>query len=144
MIYRYQPAFFSQWQSALQQRFAPTVVSRLQAWAHKTEILVELALRAAEQSGLDAEARKQLKVHIDRRDVAFETILKTVRFHAVQEYTYLLNRQGDHFLTTLYATNINDQYWLSQLADLDVLTNADLKSALVNLRDHLGNVPSSK
>lgn len=142
MIFRYHPTFFSQWQTALQQRFAPTIVSRMQAWAKKTEILVELALRAAEQSGLDAETRKQIKVHIDHRDIAVETILRTVRFHAVQEYAYLLQYQGDHFLTTLYATNINDQYWLSQLAELDALTNTPLQTALATLRTHLSNVPS--
>ena len=107
-------------------------------------MLVDEAYHAADQGGLDKNARQALKVRVDGRLMSLETLLATVKFHAHQEYPNLLGHgTAQDILNTLYATNINDQYWISRLVEGDAVQNLLLRTALNRLSTHLAQIPPS-
>lgn len=140
MIYRYTPRFFVQLQQAMTQTsrdpFPP-----LAAWARQTRDLVREVIAAANAAGVDEAHRRMLLLHIDKRDISMETILATVRYHAAQEYPYLLGQQSQQNLLALYATNLNDRYLVLRLSQVEALQVEPVLSRLAALRVHLDNVP---
>ena len=62
-----------------------------------------------------------------------ETILGTFRYHAAHEYPSLLKSAGRFNRNAVQATNINDRYWLSRLAEETALQDASLQSAFARL-----------
>lgn len=114
----------------------------LTAWMQTGLTLVEAAYYAAEQAGVGKSEREALRLKIDRRDISAEVILAAVRFHLTTEYPSLLRSQVEHNLTTLYALNLDDQYRVQQLAIIETLPDP-VQQAVVALRDHLLNIPSS-
>ncbi len=109
----------------------------LAGWWEQTIRLVEAVERSASESQVDPAA---LVVHVDRRDISMETILKTIRFHAEREYPYLVAHEGDEYRqVTLQAMNVNDRYLITQLVER---VDSPVKSAVDALRAHLENLPS--
>jgi hypothetical protein len=116
--------------------------SPLTAWISRYAILVDAVLRAANQSGVDQAQRKQVKLKLDGRPMSFETALMTLKFHAVEEYPSLVRAgSGRGVQTTLYATNMNDRYWISRMAEAPELQKSDVQQALKDLDAHLDAIP---
>lgn len=140
MFYQYKPRFFDAFRRALT-RPRNTVYPQMTAWTLQTRDLVRAVIVAANAGGLDEAARRALVLHLDRRDVSMETILATVRFHAAQEYPYLLRQPLSHNLLAIYAANLNDRYAVLRLSENDALQTEPLRTQLLALRTHLDNVP---
>jgi hypothetical protein len=138
-------AFFKALLLTLQGKPIPSTAQRypnLTGWIANGLQLVDAALLAADQAGLNKAQREALRLTIDRRSVSAELILTAVRYHLTTEYPSLLRAQIDHNLTTLYALNLDDQYRVDQLAQLETLP-ATVRQEVEALRDHLMNIPSS-
>jgi hypothetical protein len=115
---------------------------RLFAWLHTAEAHLDTAMTRAEQSGLHQAKRRQVVVRVDGRDMDMETILTTLRFHLTEEYPYLLENLTEHSMTALYASNLNDRYWVMSLAQSEQLDDA-VQDAVATLSAHLDNIPPS-
>jgi hypothetical protein len=103
---------------------------------------VDAVSRATDALGLDKAARQQLTLRLDGRVRNVEFVLATIRFHAAQEYPSLFeNGLSSRHLNAVYATNMNDQYWVSRLLEMDALQAPPLRAALDQLRLHLESVP---
>lgn len=145
MFYRYTPRFFGRLKHALaHHQVAPSDTPRLSSWTRTMQALVRRVYHAADQHGLDDTARRALVLHLDKRDISVETILATLRHHAAHEYPYLLREGGQHSLTALYATNLNDRYLVLRLGTLDAAQVEPMKTALADLRAHLDAIPSEQ
>jgi hypothetical protein len=120
----------------------PTRYPKLQDWVKKGAELTAAAYRVSEQNGMDEQARKNLILHLDGRDWSMELILSSVRYHMQMEYPSLLQTIIEHNITTLYALNLDDQYRMTQLAELGSL-EADVQEAIQILAEHLQNIPPS-
>lgn len=111
-------------------------------WSRQLVERVDAVSRAADACGFGKAARQKLTLKIDGRMRNVEFVLATVRFHAAQEYPSLFqNGLTSRYLNAVYATNMNDQYWISRLLELDALQNPQMRAALEQLRLHLENVP---
>ncbi len=120
----------------------PTPQSPLIAWISQYAMLVDVVLRTANLNGVDQATRKQVKLRLDGRPMSLETALMTLKFHAVQEYPSLIQQgTGRGVQNTLYATNMNDRYWISRMAEAPELQNPDLLKALAALETHLDAIP---
>lgn len=141
MFYRHEARFFNAFRRALESR---PHHPHLTAWTRQTARLVNAVYAAADAAGVDAAQRRALTLRLDKRDISVETILATVRHRATVEYPYLLTHAIDHNLTALYASNLNERYWLMQLEAFDPLTDPALRAAIRDLRAHLDQIPSSQ
>jgi hypothetical protein len=120
----------------------PAQQSPLTTWINQYATLVNAVMRAADQNGLNQAARKQVKLRLDGRPMSLETALMTLQFHAAQEYPSLLRAGTGHGVhSTLYATNMNDRYWISQMAEVPELQEPDVQKALLALDAHLDAIP---
>jgi hypothetical protein len=117
---------------------------KLLDWIEQTKALSEAVLKAADDNGLDKKARESVVVKVDGRPQSMETILKTVRYHAQQEFPYMLNDQTEHTLTAIYAINMNDSYGVQCLAESEELRNPTVKAQVKKLATHLQAIPSSQ
>jgi len=140
VFYRYQPRFFDAFRRAMT-RPRDTAYPRLSAWALQTRELVRAVIAAANSLGLDEARRRALVLRLDKRNLSMETILATVRFHAAEEYPYLLRQPLQHNVLAMYAANLNDRYLALRLAEADALQAEPLRLALAALRNHLDNIP---
>ncbi len=140
---RYLRAFFTALQLTLRgQRLAPRPPSPLAVWMEGSIRRLDALLAAADRAGVDAAARQTLKVRIDGRPMSVETLLATVRYHAAQEYPMLLGSgRDDRALNAIYASNLNDHFWLTKLSELAEFQQPALKSILTQLIGHLQNAP---
>ena len=103
---------------------------------------MDAVLGVANQNGVDEVIRKQVKLRLDGRPMSLETALMTLKFHAAEEYPSLVRQGTGHGVqNTLYATNMNDRYWISKMAEAPELQKTDLQKALSTLDQHLDNVP---
>jgi hypothetical protein len=122
---------------------APVVPqSPLTTWISQYGILVGTVLKAADQNGIDQTQRKQVKLRLDGRQMSLETALMTLKFHATEEYPSLVRQgtgRGVH--ATLYATNLNDRYWISKMVETPELQKPDVQKALADLDAHLDAIP---
>jgi hypothetical protein len=141
MIYRYKPHFFEAFRKALAR---PEPFPQLSAWTRKTRALVWAVVKAADEQGIDMAARKQLRLHLDKRDVSVETMLGTILHHAETEYPYLLGERGRFNPLVIHASNMNDRYFVIQLLSEESLQAAPLKAALEALRAHLDAIPNEQ
>lgn len=141
MFYRYQPRFFDAFRRAMT-RPHNTTSPQLSAWALQTRELVRAVIAAANRVGMDEAGRRALVLHVDKRNISMEIILATVRFHAAEEYPYLLRQPLRHNLLALHAANLNDRYLVMRLAENEALQTEPLRQSLAALRDHLDNVPA--
>lgn len=121
---------------------APAPQSPLTAWINQYGILVDAVLRAANQNGVDQTLRKQVKLRLDGRPMSLETALMTLKFHAAEEYPSLVRQgTGRGVQNTLYATNMNDRYWISRMVETPELQKPAVRQALSALDAHLEAVP---
>ena len=144
MLRRYLSAFWGALRTTLRgQTYSPPAQpSPLAAWISQYQILVDAVLRAANQNGLDQAARKQVKLRLDGRQMSLETALMTLKFHAAEEYPSLVRSgTGRDVQNTLYATNMNDRYWISRMVEAPVLQQPDVQQALSVLDAHLDTLP---
>lgn len=124
------------------EKLAPVALPSIVVWSRQLVEHVDAVDRAADAHGLDRAARQNLKLRLDGRMRNVEFVLATVRYHAAQEYPSLFqNGLSSRHLNAVYATNMNDQYWVIRLLELDALQSPPLRAALDQLRLHLENVP---
>lgn len=118
--------------------------SPLTVWVGDYARCVKAVLEAADLNALDAAARKQVKLRLDGRQMSLETTLLTLQFHATEEYASLL-RQGinQNILNTIYATNMNDHYWVISITALPEMQKPPLQAALKALETHLDSIPKA-
>jgi hypothetical protein len=120
----------------------PTPESPLTVWINQYSALVDVVLQAANQNGVDQATRKQVKVRLDGRPMSLETALMTLKFHAAEEYPSLVRQgTGRGVQNTLYATNMNDRYWISRMVEAPELQTPDVQKALATLDAHLDMIP---
>jgi hypothetical protein len=141
-LIRYLRAFFIALSMTLRGvKPAPVRHSALRTWMEQTKVHVEQLTRQADAAGLDAAGRKALKVRVDGRDVSVESVLAAVRYHAEEEYPYLLAHETEHSLTAITAANLNDVYAVSKLHDIPEVTL--VAGPLQTLKAHLEQIPES-
>jgi hypothetical protein len=114
----------------------------LTMWVHDGLLLTDTTLKTADANGLDEKTRQQTTLLIDRRPISMDVILRAVRHNLSLEYPMLLDTHMEHNLTTLYALNLNDQYRVSRLAEIEGLA-PQVQAAIAKLATHLQNIPSS-
>jgi hypothetical protein len=112
-------------------------------WMDRTPGLVADVYKAAERDGFDRETRDQLTLKLDGRGVSMQTVLEAVEYHARQEYPYLLRNLTSHSLTAIYAGNMNDQYNIMRLRDVEDLKETTTRQAVTRLSEHLDTIPAS-
>jgi len=124
------------------EKIAVPVDAPLTAWIKQYSILVDGVLRTANQNGIDQSTRKQVKLKLDGRPMSLETALMTLKFHAAEEYPSLVRQgTGRGVQNTLYATNMNDRYWISRMVEAPELQNPLLQNAFSALDAHLDAIP---
>ncbi len=118
--------------------------SPLAEWVTEYARRIKTLLEAADQNGLDTTARKQIKLRLDGRQMSLDTVLLSLQFHATEEYTSLL-RQGinQNILNTIYATNMNDHYWVITLAALPEMQKPFFQTLIKALETHLDSIPKT-
>ena len=143
MLRRYTLAFWKALQMTIRgEKIETPAQSPLTTWINQYRLLVDNVLRAANQNGVDQAMRKQVKLRVDGRPMSFETALMTLRFHATEEYPSLIRQgTGRGVQNTLYATNMNDRYWLSIMQQAPELQKPDLQQAFSKLDSHLDAIP---
>ena len=144
-VQRYLRAFWGALRLTLRgEKIAPPSLpaSPLTTWISQYSSLVDAVLRAADQNGINQAARKQAKLRLDGRQMSLETALLTLKFHAAEEYPSLVRQgEGRGVQNTLYATNMNDRYWISKMAESPDMQKPDVQTALSELDKHLDNIP---
>lgn len=103
------------------------------AWMNQT---IQLIGKVMVESGKQNLNLKTVSLHIEGRDLTAETILESVRFHAVQEYPHLLRHDRQHGRMAMQATNLNDQFHISRLASAPDLPDS-VRAILEQLAAHL-------
>jgi len=142
---RYVRAFFKTVQLTIQgKQIQPVDVEypSLTQWIQEGRQLVNEAFKTAETSGWSEDKRRSLQLTLDRRDTSMEVILGAVRHNLTLEYPKLLESRMQYNLTALYALNMNDQYRVAALAQVEDLPQSVLQS-VQTLADHLANIPPS-
>jgi hypothetical protein len=109
---------------------------QLAAWWAGTVERIETVEQTAKASGVDMAA---LTIRVDKRDTSMATIIAAVRYHAEQEYPYLLRQDDPYNPITLSAINLNDRYLLMRLAEQ---VAEPVKAAVETLRTHLEELPT--
>jgi hypothetical protein len=121
---------------------AERLYPRLFDWLREGQQRVEAVYTAADGAGLGLAQRNALQVTIDGRQHSLETLLGGVRYHLAQEYPYMLQNLTEHTLTGIYASNLNDQYWVTTLATAEGVPSS-VQQALNALAQHLSAIPPS-
>lgn len=111
-------------------------------WAERTAALVTAVFSASDKVGVSADKRDTIKTKIDGRDMSLETLLKAIAYHAKEEYAYLLKHLTDKSLSTIHATNLNDEYALGRFIEGELIKDDGTLVALTNLHKHLKQVPN--
>ncbi|PJF28108.1 MAG: hypothetical protein CUN52_13605, partial [Phototrophicales bacterium] len=86
-------------------------------WSERTVALVATVFATSDKHGITVDRRDTLTTRIDGREMSLQTILQAVAYHAKEEYVYLLRNFTDQSLTTIQATNMNDEYALSRFIE---------------------------
>lgn len=118
--------------------------ARLREWIDQSTKRLDEAVKVADQSGFGKRERKQLVLKLDGRDTTMQTVLDAINHHLTEEYLYLLNNITDHSITAIYASNMNDQYFIMRLRDEPTIQqNSALHNAIANLSQQLNSIPPS-
>ncbi len=115
---------------------------KLRAWMRTSAAAGQAALQAATAAGYDTDKRKAVKLRADGRETDMDTVLRAVLYHTQQEYPHLLEQADEHALTAIYATNLNDQYLVTQLQE--ALNDPVLSNGMAALVEQLAAIPSSQ
>ena len=108
---------------------------QLSAWTQKTITLLDQVRTASH--GFDL---TMLHISVDKRATKASTILDTIRYHAAQEYPFLLRQDNAHTVLGIFATNLNDQHYVRALQNIENMPS-NVQSVLAELAIHLQNVP---
>lgn len=119
-------------ESLLTQRYP-----RLTAWTAQTGLLIDGIEAAAKTSALDLAA---LTVRLDKREMSAKTLLDGIRFHAAQEYPFMLRNPNPHAPLGIQSINLNDRYLALKLLELATLPTP-VRTAAAALRDHIDTLP---
>jgi hypothetical protein len=143
-MWRYIRAFFLALKMTFTGEKPPSAPhAALQTWIESLPPLTQSVIKVADDAGVDKSAREKISMKIDGREQSLHTILEAIRYHAAQEYPYLLLHFTEHSLTAIYASNMNDQYALTRFLDGESAQNKELRQALTQLSDHLQAIPPS-
>jgi len=140
MIGRYFQAFIRALDLTLRKETPQTAQLRsshphIADWCKETLRLLDAIERALVKQKIDPQ---KIMLRSDGRDQSMITILTTVRFHAHQEYPYLISGGDPYSLLTLQATNLNDRFLVDRLAQISPFAiQADIKV----LSAHLAHPP---
>ncbi len=141
---RYIRAFFTALRMTLRGEKPPTSPhAPLIAWIRQADQLVNDAYQAAESSGITKAHRQKIILRIDSRNMSAETILATVRHHTSTEYPHLLRNMTKYSILAIYASNLNDQYFVSRLKEASELQAPAIKQVVERLSAHLDSIPPS-
>lgn len=141
---RYIRAFFTALKMTLRGETAPPPpYAPLRAWINEASQRVQAVFAAADAAGLDHGRRQKLMLKLDGRATSLQTVLATVAYHVDTEYPHLLRDLDQHSVTAIYAGNLNDQYAVARLCELEAVQDSGLAAALQRLRDHLTAIPPS-
>lgn len=115
----------------------------LEHWRETSLAALETVYRIAQAQGLTRPEREKLKLHIEGRDMSVEMILSTIRYHLIDEYPYLLRNVTKNHIMAIYATNMNDHFWVIKLQQHPLSQqHPELGQALNTLADQLEAIPS--
>lgn len=117
----------------------PARHAAMNTWMQETVRLIDVIQKAADVRGIPVETRKALKVRVDGRDVSVDAVLGGVRYHAAEEYPYLLMNETEHSLTAVQASNYNDVYRMMRLMEINEL--AVIREVINTLTEHLKQMP---
>ncbi|MEQ8672540.1 MAG: hypothetical protein RLP44_25105 [Aggregatilineales bacterium] len=118
--------------------------ARLREWINQSSTQLEHVMMIADQSGFGKRERKQLSLKLDGRDTTMQTVIDALKHHLGEEYPYLLNNITEHSVTAIYASNMNDQYFVMRLRDESAIQqNAPLHEAISKLSQQLNSIPPS-
>jgi hypothetical protein len=138
---RYVQAF---WKALLMtargQKVPPPAYPDLAAWAQQTVALLDELDAAFAQSQVQPD---QVTVRLDGRDMSAQKALSVVRFHAAEEIRSLARVYGHYNLLAIQATNMNDRYWVSRMAEQPALSAAPVQGVFQRLIEHLDSIPKS-
>ena len=109
----------------------------LETWIARGLELAEGVERAAAAQQVDLAAR-QLK--LDGRPTSLERTLQMVRHNLVNEYPRLIRLDDAYSMMVISASNMNDQYRVSQFLALDELPD-QTRAVLAQLDAHLQALP---
>ncbi len=145
-MWRYIRAFFKALRMTLRGETPLTPAQeqypRLFPWLEAAQDRIQQVYQAADQAGYGVQHRQQAQVTIDGRQSSTETLLGAVKHHLLEEYPYMLRHLTDHTLTGIYASNLNDRYWLAQLLDQTEPPPA-VQASIQALTQHLEAIPPS-
>lgn len=113
-------------------------------WTRRIPELVADVYSQADRAGVNQAARAAIRLRLDGREMSMQTILAAVAFHGREEYPHLLRDITQHSVTAIYASNLNDRYYVEQLAASDDLPAGPLRDSVACLRDHLDAIPDSR
>jgi hypothetical protein len=120
-----------------ERRYPPLATWLKTAQGHMQQVDAALAT-----ANLPTAARKGMAVKVDGRTTNVDALLGAVRHHLNEEYPHLLRDLTEHSLTGIYASNLNDQYWLEEILANTSLP-ASVTATLEALQNHLGAIPPS-
>jgi hypothetical protein len=139
---RYVQAFFTALHMILRGERPPqSPYTPLITWIRQAEVLLTAVYATADRHGISKAALEELRLRIDSRSMSAETILGTVRYHITQEYLHLLRAPTQHAVAAIYASNLNDHYYVSRLQE--VFQASAVQQAVVRLSAHLDAIPPS-
>ncbi len=121
----------------------PRPYEPLRRWLDALQAQVEATYQAADRHGLDRVARQQIVVKADGREMSMQVILDAIAYHAREEYPYLLRDLTEHSITAIYASNMNDQFYIASLQAADALQNQPVQQSLARLAGQLQAIPPS-
>jgi hypothetical protein len=143
-------AFFKALQMTLQGEAMSPPEERypeLHAWVETGVVLIDETLAIADQHGFDAPTRQKTTIMLEKRATAVEVLFANVRHNLTLEYPKLMHARVDHNLTTLYAMNLNDQFFIAQITQAmqagDIQVNEPVLNATLKLENYLQNIPST-
>jgi hypothetical protein len=142
-LYRYVRAFLVALKMTLQGRKLPEGPQHpLVIWIEHLAVLTDEVYKTADKTGLDKNARVATKLRLDGRLISMETVLAAVKFHAAQEYPSLI-RSGltQQVLNAIYASNVNDLYRITRVAELETPDNPAFVAAVMRLKSQLAEFP---
>lgn len=111
-------------------------------WSERTVALVATVFSISDKNAFSSEKREAIKAKIDGREMSLQTVLQVIHYHAKEEYTYLLKNLTDNSITTIQATNLNDEYALSRFIENTLIENGEIRQGLTHLHNHLKQIPN--
>ncbi|MDX2162022.1 MAG: hypothetical protein SF162_11905 [bacterium] len=109
---------------------------RLTDWMNTTLKLLDQIDQAASAFDLTA-----IPVKVDKREMSLRTLLNGVRYHATQEYPYLLQHEMQYSAMGVNALNLNDRHMIAQTLQAPGLPTP-LKPLIEALAAHLAQIPT--